>query len=197
MRLVSQKFFSDAKVAEECVDYRQGRKNFVPRSRRRFSGLYPAWSNEGVAFQLTLHPTDCQGSIVLGFACGHIKRIFNVEAAIVELIGVMPSVRGRVLGVKMQESILKITGLPLAAAHTQTPMGRDLWFRMLKHARQMVLHLVDAGTTYRLTGPDDLLKLPFDPFDGRDATFMLDKNDIAKVGGLKLMATADDKVRLS
>jgi hypothetical protein len=172
MKLVTQDYLDDAKIADECEDYRHGHKNFVDL---KIKGYHVAWTYEGTQFQLTLHLDPMQGSEVIGFACGRIKTLDEMEVAIVEMIALRMRARGEGIGVKMHDFIMKATGLPVAAAHTQTPDGKRLWERMLVRMRAATMTALHANRRYKIDAASSFAALPFDLFGGGDSTLVIMK----------------------
>jgi hypothetical protein len=177
MKLVVQELMDSAKVAEECEDYQQGHKKFAIADKRYVGKFIPAVEFDGSWFQLTLHRTAVQGSPVVAFACGRIMERHKLDVAVIEHIGVSSALRGKLVGIRMLEYIMKFTGLPLMAAWMQTPQGHDLWLRTLQRAKAIALYAVSAdGEYFRVLNPDDLKTCPFDLYDGGNGTFFMEKN---------------------
>ena len=177
MKMVAQEFMDSARVAEECDDYQQGHKKFTIADKRYVAGLIPAVEFDGASFQLTLHRTAIQGSPVVAFACGRIMQRHAIDVVVIDHIGVANALRGKLVGIRMLEYIMKFTGLPLMAGWKQTPQGRDLWLRTLQQAKAIALYAVsNAGDYFRIFNIDDLKICPFELYDGGDGTFFMEKN---------------------
>lgn len=172
MKIVPQDLIN---VEDECRELDHGpRKNFIITRRSKFKKLIPAWVMDEHSFQLTLHVQP--GSPVVGFASGRIKPFAPLDCvAIVEVIGIAGAYRGQGLAVKMHEFILKSTDMPIVAAHIQTPDGRDLWLRMLKHMKRVVFWVISNKEITRIASEVDI---PQSMYDGDDATFVVEKLDL-------------------